>query len=75
MASRGIFVVQIFQFCFHCKGRKITHFQSAGDVHTGGISAVIRCRLARPREGVSLQEEKKKKRFENFVGLNKYLAK
>lgn len=59
MASRGIFVVGIFQFCFHCKGRKISHFQSAGDLHTGGISAVILCPLAQPREGVSLQEEKK----------------
>lgn len=66
IASRGIFVVQIFQFCFRCKGRKITHFQSAGDIHTGGISvarrwAVIGCRLAQALEGVSFQEEKKKK--------------
>lgn len=64
IASRGIFVVRIFQFCFHCKGRKISHFQSAGDIHTGGISAVRRwagigCWLAQAREGVSFQEEKK----------------
>jgi len=37
VASRGIFVVRIFQFCFQLKGRKITHFQSAGDTHPGGI--------------------------------------
>lgn len=76
MASRGIFVVGIFQFCFHWKGRKISHFQSAGDMYTGGISAVIRCPLAQPREGVSSRrKKKKKKRFETFVGLNKYLVK
>lgn len=40
IASRGIFVILIFQFCFHCKGRKISRFQSAGDIHMGGISLV-----------------------------------